>query len=259
MSTTNRRLLTTGEAAKLCSVNPDTVLKWIRSGKLPARRTAGGHHRIDRRDLEQLIDDPARTAGDSTVSEEIQYCWQFKSHGKLDEACRDCLVFRVRALRCYEAVKLGSAGQFCSENCETCDYFQRVQRQAVKVLLLSTDKLVTERLHSRVADADLNLKIADSEYECATVVEVFRPDIVIVDSASFPEGGREIAANLRADPRVPAVRVVFAGRNDELPQDWQSVACGRLPSQFDAADLSAFVRGLGTCPGGASGLLEADG
>ena len=134
------------------------------------------------------------------------------------------------------------------------------------VHLYWTGGLLPYDIH-RVADRPEELRdeaneyvgeVAANEYECSAVVDVFQPDIVIVDSASFPEGGREVAESLRADPRVPAVRVAFAGRNDELPQDWQSVACGRLPSQFDAVDLSAFVRGLGTCPGGASGLLEAD-
>ena len=49
------RFLTTGEAAQICSVTRDTIFKWIRSGYLPARRTAGGHHRIDRNDLDKLF------------------------------------------------------------------------------------------------------------------------------------------------------------------------------------------------------------
>ena len=38
----SERYLSTGQAAGICSVSPDTILKWIRSGKLPARKTAGG-------------------------------------------------------------------------------------------------------------------------------------------------------------------------------------------------------------------------
>ena len=44
-------LLTTGKAARFCSVKPDTVLKWIKKGRLPAARTAGGHYRIEEQDL----------------------------------------------------------------------------------------------------------------------------------------------------------------------------------------------------------------
>ena len=59
--------LTTGQAAKYCSVKPDTVLKWIKRGRLTAERTPGGHYRIRPKDLEPLIltprqvDAPPRT------------------------------------------------------------------------------------------------------------------------------------------------------------------------------------------------------
>ncbi|MHC4663312.1 MAG: helix-turn-helix domain-containing protein, partial [Planctomycetota bacterium] len=51
----DQKYLTTGQAAIRCSVSPDTVLKWIRSGLLPARKTAGGHHRINERDLDRVL------------------------------------------------------------------------------------------------------------------------------------------------------------------------------------------------------------
>jgi excisionase family DNA binding protein len=53
------RLLSTGNAARLLSVTPDTVLKWIKSGRLPAIRTAGGPYRIARRDIAALMGDDA--------------------------------------------------------------------------------------------------------------------------------------------------------------------------------------------------------
>ena len=50
-----KRFLSTGEAARICSVTRDTVLKWIHSGRISAIRTMGGHHRIDFRDLERFM------------------------------------------------------------------------------------------------------------------------------------------------------------------------------------------------------------
>ena len=38
--------LTTTQAAKLLSVTPDTVLKWVKAGKVKSYRTLGGHFRI---------------------------------------------------------------------------------------------------------------------------------------------------------------------------------------------------------------------
>ena len=49
------QLLTTGKAALLCSVKPDTVLKWIKKGVLPATRTVGGHYRVEEQDLLQVL------------------------------------------------------------------------------------------------------------------------------------------------------------------------------------------------------------
>ena len=48
-------MLSTGKVAKLLSVTPDTVLKWIKNGQLPATRTAGGHYRIAQRDLDAPV------------------------------------------------------------------------------------------------------------------------------------------------------------------------------------------------------------
>jgi len=40
------RLVTTGEMARLCSVTTETVVSWIKSGKLEACSTPGGRYRI---------------------------------------------------------------------------------------------------------------------------------------------------------------------------------------------------------------------
>jgi excisionase family DNA binding protein len=51
----DREYLTTFEAAKMMLVTPDSVLKWIKSGKLAARRALGGHYRIERSKIEALL------------------------------------------------------------------------------------------------------------------------------------------------------------------------------------------------------------
>ena len=43
---TDERLLTPAEVAALFRVNPKTVSRWARSGKLHAIRTLGGHRRF---------------------------------------------------------------------------------------------------------------------------------------------------------------------------------------------------------------------
>ena len=46
--------LTTGQAAELMGVSRSSLVRYVRSGLLPARRLPGGHLRIRRADVERL-------------------------------------------------------------------------------------------------------------------------------------------------------------------------------------------------------------
>jgi len=48
-------LLTVDEVAERVKVNPETVRRWIKSGRLPAVRPAGGPYRIHSTDLDHLF------------------------------------------------------------------------------------------------------------------------------------------------------------------------------------------------------------
>ena len=50
------RLLTPAEVASIFRVDPKTVSRWARSGKLDARRTLGGHRRYPEREIWALLD-----------------------------------------------------------------------------------------------------------------------------------------------------------------------------------------------------------
>ena len=43
-----KNYITTGEAAAIFDVDSDSILRWIKSGEIPAIRTPGGHYRINR-------------------------------------------------------------------------------------------------------------------------------------------------------------------------------------------------------------------
>lgn len=45
------------EAARLCGVDRRTMLRWVRSGRIPSHQTAGRHHRIKREDLVDFMRD----------------------------------------------------------------------------------------------------------------------------------------------------------------------------------------------------------
>jgi excisionase family DNA binding protein len=52
---TQRRLLTTGEVARLCGFSPSAVLQWIHGGKLASYSSPGGQRRIDPTELERFL------------------------------------------------------------------------------------------------------------------------------------------------------------------------------------------------------------
>jgi excisionase family DNA binding protein len=48
-------LLTPAEVAKIFRVNPKTVTRWARSGRISAVRTLGGHRRFRADDIRRLL------------------------------------------------------------------------------------------------------------------------------------------------------------------------------------------------------------
>jgi excisionase family DNA binding protein len=51
-------MITVPEAARRAGRDPETIRRWIRAGKLPARKI-GTQHVIEEHDLEKLLDDDA--------------------------------------------------------------------------------------------------------------------------------------------------------------------------------------------------------
>src|SRR5512140_3962414 len=54
-SENGRRFFTTSEVARYCAVTNDGVLKWIKSGKLRAFSTPGGHYRVAMDDFRSFL------------------------------------------------------------------------------------------------------------------------------------------------------------------------------------------------------------
>ena len=214
-------LLTTGQAARLCSVTPDTILKWIKKGRLRGVRTAGGHYRIERRELEPLVVRPR--PADST-SEQLPecyshnvHCWEYLSdRGDIRDECRECVVYRVRAARCFLMADMeadvGHALKFCQGSCEDCAYYRRVKGLATNVLVVSSDDALIERIESEKDDS-VTLRFARCAYQASTIVEGFRAELVIVDRELVASEESRLLQCLSRDPRLPGVKIVLAVRS----------------------------------------------
>jgi len=127
----DKNYISTGEAAAIFDVDSDSILRWIKSGEIPAIRTPGGNYRINRNVfLTKMINDTAINEKDETQPVS-SYCWEYNSQeGKIRAECKDCIVYKSQANRCYELCNLptsiGHAKLFCSESCNDCQYFKSI-------------------------------------------------------------------------------------------------------------------------------------
>jgi excisionase family DNA binding protein len=99
--------LTTGQVARFCLVTPDTIVNWIKAGRLLARRTAGGQFRVLVDDLRAfLLANGMETDLLDARHGKCVHCWDgpdARRAGPIDgDDCATCLVFRTRAIRCFE-------------------------------------------------------------------------------------------------------------------------------------------------------------
>ncbi len=239
------KLLTTGQAAKLCSVTPDTILKWIKKGRLQATRTAGGHYRIRPDDLNL----GPHQAEDPQAPSSYQYCWEYNNQGcTLPEECTDCIVYRTRAHRCFEVIKLaaevGHARYYCKQSCEECEYFNQVHRETTNLLVISDNDMHIATLRRDAQGHPVNLEFANCEYTCSALVEQFRPDYAVIDCSLGADRSREFASNLLADPRIPFVRVIMAARRGEFPQNCDKEIFARIKTPYSIGDLTACIDGV---------------
>lgn len=221
---TDEEFLTTGQAARLCSVTPDAVLKWIKAGRISARRTGGGHFRIPASQLVNILGHSVDLSAARYSDRRLQFCWEYHAdnHGLADQ-CRHCLIYRSRAGRCYELARLpdmeGRLKLFCSAACEQCDYYAAVKGARLNVLVASDQPDVTGALIAGSGPVGFNLRTADCEYNLAVMVGTFFPDFVVIDCSMGIARARQTAKHILGDFRAPFTRVVMAGEQQDFPAD----------------------------------------
>lgn len=241
-----KKYFTTGEAATLCSVTPNTVYKWIRSGRLPAQRTPGGHHRIAREILLSLLRANGKGEIARQESDSFLYCWQFNAkNGVVPKGCRACIVYRSRTRRCYEMSRLpqeaGHTGLFCQSTCQECEYYHLVHGQRPNVLVITDQSKVQSSLRRLGQNPQFNLEVTDCEYRCSMLVDRFRPDYVVIDCSLGPDRSREFAKLLNEDARIPLVRVVLVGKREQLPGECDRTVFALVEQEFTPSTLSQLV------------------
>ena len=238
--------ISTGQAAELCSVTPDTVLKWIKAKRIPAIQTPGGHYRIHRDSLIDIIDSGKLPVIPRTVGNPFQFCWEYyKKSSQENRKCVECIVYRSRAIRCYEVSKFipnqGRKKLFCQGSCDECEYFRVVQGQQINVLIISEQQKFEEDFRHIRDKFKYNLRQTDNEYHCSMIIESFRPDYVVIDESLGEFRCNNIIKFLSEDPRIPFVKIIIAGSSNKLPSDCDKKLFAVINNQFSAKDVERLI------------------
>ena len=125
----SRLVLTTGQAARCCLVSADTVVNWIKAGKLTAQKTVGGQYRIRLEDLKEFMREQGLDPVDSDPADARPMCWRFHADRGGASAglfsCDDCLVKHLGVRDCFKLMGMRPASGRTDHGCEGCPYFQR--------------------------------------------------------------------------------------------------------------------------------------
>lgn len=122
-----------GQAARLCYVTPETILNWIRTNQLKAQRTAGGQYRIRVDDLRGFMVHNGMDTSQLDRGWDLRpYCWEFHleqgspTESATPDVCGEaCLVRRSGTSNCWELHGLLPLTARRFRHCEDCDYYRR--------------------------------------------------------------------------------------------------------------------------------------
>ena len=239
-------MVSTGQAAKLCSVTPDTILKWIKNNKIEAVQTAGGHYRIIREKLKPYMVVSLEHIKENPL--QINYCWQYHSDkDDVNEGCRECMIFKSKAEKCYLVAGLGeNAGHsqtFCTTSCYECDYFHLMNSSPISVLIISENEQLKQKLQREVK-GNLTLKFACCGYDTSMIIQEFRPDYIIIDESMVNSNPDEICKHILNDPRVHGSQIVLAIAQQRAEKKIPEGVCASIRIPFNASDMEECFQNL---------------
>ncbi len=245
-----KEFLTTTEAARLLSVSPDTVLKWVKAGKIKSRRTLGGHFRIP---VDALNIPSGEEESDAAIqvpsNNDFMYCWEYLAKdGNVKSECRECITFRSRSQRCYELRDLpegiGCLAMQCAADCADCEYYQLVQGSITNILILSNSIHLMRDAGSLERENGLHVQFVGDEYEMAASIQSFRPDYVVLDCAVGKKRTAALCTNLFNDARIPVTRIILASKNKNLSEYCDKEVFGWIRKPFSIAQLKSCIESV---------------
>jgi excisionase family DNA binding protein len=244
MDKSKKEMVSTGQAAKLCAVTPDTILKWIKKSKIEAIQTAGGHYRIDREVLMPFITSADQASEEALQPEanQITYCWEYHAKdGHMNENCRECMIFKSKAEKCYLMAGLGEegghAGIYCKNSCYECEYFHFINKKLINVLVITENNNLQNKLQSEPQN-DIIVKFSCCGYDTATIIQNFNPDFIVLDETLVNSSYDEICKHLIKDPKLHKSQVVLAISTRLKGKKLQEGICATIHLPFSISDLA---------------------
>jgi excisionase family DNA binding protein len=250
-SSKQKEFLTTTQAAELLSVSPDTVLKWVKAGKIESTRTLGGHFRISRSALG--LAKPVEVKhdvlnGEIQDSSTFQYCWDYLARGgEIKPECMECLTYRSRSRRCYELRDLpegmGCLRVYCKSTCDQCDYYKMINGKELNVIMLSQSGRLVRDWRKDIDIEDIQIRLAESEYECSSLIQEFRPDYIVIDCSLGKKRTSSVCKSLFNDARIPVARIILASKTQQLKEYCDKEVCGWITKPFTIQQLKNCIAG----------------
>jgi len=114
-----------------------------------------------------------------------------------------------------------------------------VHGQRPDVLIITDQEIIQAELEN--GNPNFNLRFADCEYRCSMLIEKFRPDYIIIDCSLGINRTREFARLLYEDPRIPFVKVVLVGNQDQLPEECNKMVFAMVNSNLTHDTLTALI------------------
>ena len=253
------KTITTGNAARLCSVTRDTILKWIKKGILKAVRTPGGHYRVLEESIRPFmavhtsIQTLEPVNGKESQTDMIP-CWEYMSpDGAVTESCQECLVYRAKALRCFEVAPLGEdsgyRGKFCKTSCQECEYFRTTQgtTNTNNIIVLTEDVYLIASLTKNAHLVPFMLRFTSSTYECSALIEKIKPGIIVVDFELHQVLIENLCQRIAEDPRLPGAKIIGIvpkGMNIETLNLCTHTICASLEKPVSIRDVETCIHTL---------------
>ncbi|MBF0104664.1 MAG: helix-turn-helix domain-containing protein [Deltaproteobacteria bacterium] len=244
-----QRYFSTGQAARLCSVTPDTVLKWIKAKKIEAVCTAGGHYRIPRETVAALVPNQFQDTDAPLTKQKLksrrhfQFCWEhFARQGDLSKDCLKCIVYKSRCMRCWEVSSLSSehgfSGIYCKTSCDQCTYKNDMRSQPYNIMIITNNKALKSALVEEGESTRFVVRFSSTEYECSGLIDQFRPDYAVIDCAGFKKNRcEEWCESLLGDPRIPEMKIILAKNSRQKFSDKNKRIIKVIANPFNAGDL----------------------